>query len=116
MDQAPRSAFIAAVVKPEERTAVMGVTSMLRTLAGASGPTVTGLLAGSDRFWIAFVAAGALRISYDLGLWAMFVNMKLYMHEENGEGKMDRAIGHEELGDEEEQSQLQRGRGSVEEE
>lgn len=31
MDQAPRSAFIAAVVKPEERTAVMGITSMLRT-------------------------------------------------------------------------------------
>ncbi|TVY87737.1 putative membrane protein, partial [Lachnellula willkommii] len=57
MDQAPRAAFIAAVVKPEERTAVMGITSMLRTLAGAAGPSVTGLLAGSDRFWIAFVVA-----------------------------------------------------------
>ncbi|KAK1089871.1 hypothetical protein LTR48_009427, partial [Friedmanniomyces endolithicus] len=31
MDQAPRSAFIAAVVKPEERTAVMGITNLLRT-------------------------------------------------------------------------------------
>jgi MFS family permease len=81
MDQAPRSAFIAAVVKPEERTAVMGITSMLRTLASAAGPSVTGLLAGNDRFWIAFVVAGALRICYDLGLFAMFVNMKLYTHE-----------------------------------
>lgn len=62
MDQAPRSAFIAAVVKDEERTAVMGITGMLRTLAAASGPTVTGLLAGNDRFWIAFVVAGSLRI------------------------------------------------------
>ena len=81
MDQAPRAAFIAAVVKPEERTAVMGITSMLRTLACALGPSVTGLLAGNDRFWIAFVAAGALRICYDLGLFAMFVNMKLHTHE-----------------------------------
>ncbi|KAJ9627943.1 hypothetical protein H2203_003162 [Taxawa tesnikishii (nom. ined.)] len=81
MDQAPRSAFIAAVVKPEERTAVMGITSMLRTLASATGPSITGSLAGSNKFWIAFLAAGALRISYDMGLFAMFVNMKLYTHE-----------------------------------
>ncbi|PVH85950.1 MFS general substrate transporter [Cadophora sp. DSE1049] len=82
MDQAPRAAFIAAVVKPEERTAIMGITSMLRTLASAAGPTVTGVLAGQKRFWIAFVAAGALRIGYDVGLFAMFVDMKLYQHEE----------------------------------
>jgi MFS family permease len=81
MDQAPRSAFIAAVVKPEERTAVMGITSMLRTLAATTGPSVTGLLAGHGRFWVAFVAAGSLRITYDLGLWAMFINMKLFQHE-----------------------------------
>lgn len=62
MDQAPRSAFIAAVVKDEERTAVLGITSMLRTLAAASGPTVTGILSGNNRFWIAFVLAGSLRI------------------------------------------------------
>jgi hypothetical protein len=85
MDQAPRAAFIAAVVKPEERTAVMGITSMLRTLASTAGPFVTGLLAGNDRFWIAFVAAGSLRICYDLGLWGMFINMRLHQHEEKGE-------------------------------
>lgn len=81
MDQAPRAAFIAAVVKPEERTAVMGITIMLRTLASTVGPSVTGVLAGNDRFWIAFVVAGALRICYDLGLFAMFVNMQLHIHE-----------------------------------
>ncbi|CAM1507607.1 Fc.00g072480.m01.CDS01 [Cosmosporella sp. VM-42] len=85
MDQAPRAAFIAAVVKPEERTAVMGITSTLRTLSMASGPSVTGVLAGSHRFWIAFVLAGVLRIMYDLGLWAMFVNMRLHVHESNDE-------------------------------
>ncbi|EXJ59780.1 hypothetical protein A1O7_03927 [Cladophialophora yegresii CBS 114405] len=73
MDQAPRSAFIAAVVKPEERTAVMGVTSMLRNLAAMCGPTVTGLLAEGDRFGVAFIAAGVCRLMYDFGLYALFV-------------------------------------------
>ncbi|UNI13681.1 hypothetical protein JDV02_000403 [Purpureocillium takamizusanense] len=81
MDQGPRAAFIAAVVKPEERTAVMGITGMLRTLASTVGPSLTGWLAGTDRFWIAFVIAGALRIGYDLGLFVIFVNMKLHAHE-----------------------------------
>lgn len=81
MDQAPRAAFIAAVVRPEERTAVMGITSTLRTMSMAVGPSVTGVLAGSDRFWIAFVVGGALRILYDLGLWGMFVNLRLHTHE-----------------------------------
>lgn len=85
MDQAPRAALIAAVVKPEERTAVMGITNMLRTLASTVGPSITGLLADHDRFWIAFVVAGALRICYDLGLFAMFVNMKLHTHESKDE-------------------------------
>jgi MFS family permease len=81
MDQAPRAAFIAAVVKPEERTAVMGITSTLRTLAMATGPSLTGGLAESGKFWIAFVVGGILRIMYDLGLWFMFINMKLHTHE-----------------------------------
>ncbi|KAI2463723.1 MFS general substrate transporter [Annulohypoxylon bovei var. microspora] len=81
MDQAPRAAFIAAVVKPEERTAVMGITATVRTLASATGPTVTGALAASDRFWIAFVVAGCFRLAYDFGLYAMFVNMRLHEHE-----------------------------------
>ncbi|KUI62524.1 hypothetical protein VP1G_09642 [Cytospora mali] len=81
MDQAPRAALIAAVVKPEERTAVMGITSTLRTLANVTGPSFTGLLADSDKFWIAFVVGGALRLAYDVGLFVMFINIQLYKHE-----------------------------------
>ncbi|KAJ4406061.1 hypothetical protein N0V82_010207 [Gnomoniopsis sp. IMI 355080] len=81
MDQAPRAALIAAVVKPEERTAVMGITSTLRTLANVTGPSFTGLLAENGRFWIAFVVGGALRLAYDLGLFVMFINIQLYKHE-----------------------------------
>ena len=81
MDQAPRSAFIAAVVTGEERTAVMGITATVRTLAATTGPTFTGLLAGKDQFWIAFVVAGICRLAYDFGLYALFVNQRLYEHE-----------------------------------
>lgn len=81
MDQAPRAALIAAVVKPEERTAVMGITSTLRTLANVTGPSFTGLLADNDRFWIAFIVGGSLRLAYDLGLFVMFINVQLYKHE-----------------------------------
>jgi MFS family permease len=105
MDQAPRAAFIAAVVKPEERTAIMGITGMLRTLANAAGPSVTGVLSDNDRFWIAFVVAGSLRICYDLGLFALFVNMKLYEHEVTDEVKMD---NHRQSTDEEELTGYQR--------
>ncbi|KAI3328480.1 major facilitator superfamily domain-containing protein [Ustulina deusta] len=78
MDQAPRTALIAAVVKPEERTAVMGITSTIRTLAAMAGPSVTGILASNQHFWVAFVAAGVCRLAYDFGLYGLFINMKLY--------------------------------------
>lgn len=82
MDQAPRAALISAVVRPEERTAVMGITSLLRTLSGSLGPSITGLLAGGGRFGIAFVVAGTLRLVYDFGLWAIFINVRLHRHED----------------------------------
>lgn len=77
MDQAPRAAFIAAVVSPDERTAVNGITTILRTFASTIGPTLTGGLAQQGRFWIAFVLAGSLRLIYDFGLWVLFVNMPI---------------------------------------
>lgn len=72
MDQAPRSAFLSSVVLPAERTAVMGIVNTLKTLSQSAGPWVTGVLAGSGRFWVAFVVAGALKAAYDVLLLAMF--------------------------------------------
>lgn len=81
MDQAPRAALIAAIVKPEERTAVLGITGMLRTLAATLGPSITGLLSAADLFWVAFVMAGALRLAYDFGLWDLFKAIDLTENE-----------------------------------
>lgn len=72
MDQAPRTAFLSMVVLPQERTAVMGVVNILKTLSQSAGPWATGLLAGHGRFWVAFVAAGSLKGTYDLLLLAFF--------------------------------------------
>ena len=68
-------------VKSDERTAVMGITSTIRTLAAMAGPTLTGLLADNDKFGVAFIAAGVCRLAYDFGLYALFVNMKLDQYE-----------------------------------
>ena len=71
MDQAPRQAFLASVVLPSERTAVMGVVNVVKTLSQSGAPVVTGWLAGINKFWIAFLVAGAMKASYDLGMLKM---------------------------------------------
>lgn len=74
MDAAPRSAFLAAVLLPNERTAVMGVINVVKTTAQSLGPFITGVLADKGLFWVSFVCAGSFKASYDLGLLAIFKN------------------------------------------
>ncbi len=76
MDQAPRQAFLAAAVLPSERTAVMGFVNVVKTLSQSGGPVATGYLAGLGKFWIAFLIAGAMKASYDLGMLKMFLGYK----------------------------------------
>jgi hypothetical protein len=59
----------------------MGITTIVRTLAAMIGPSLTGILAGQNNFWIAFILAGTCRIIYDVGLYVLFINVKLYQHE-----------------------------------
>jgi predicted phosphoribosyltransferase len=50
----------------------MGVVNILKTLAQSTGPSITGILAGRNHFWVAFVVAGSLKAAYDLMLLAFF--------------------------------------------
>ena len=105
MDQAPRSAFLSAVVLPDERTAVMGIVNTVKTMSQSSGPFLTGSLADSGRFWIAFVFAGALKGAYDIGLLTLFLHTNLEgdngkavvneVHSRDGEHVRDRDSGDE---------------------
>lgn len=74
MDVAPRSAFLAAMLLPNERTAIMGTVNVVKTTAQAAGPLITGVLANNNLFWVSFVCAGSLKALYDLGLLIVFKN------------------------------------------
>ncbi|KAL8769365.1 MAG: hypothetical protein Q9209_004592 [Squamulea sp. 1 TL-2023] len=87
MDQAPRQAFLASAVLPDERTAVMGVVNVVKTLSQSGGPVMTGWLAGMKKFWVAFLIAGALKAGYDLAMLKMFLG---YRSREELEGEQER--------------------------
>ena len=76
MDAAPRSAFLAAVVLPAERTAVMGTINVVKTFSQSMGPLITGVLASKQLFWVAFLLAGSMKATYDLGMLAVFAGHK----------------------------------------
>ena len=76
MDVAPRSAFLAAIILPQERTAVLGLINVTKTLSQSLGPSITGLLDGAGLLWVSFICAGSLKACYDLGLLALFNNKR----------------------------------------
>ena len=72
MDVPARQALVMGLVRPEERSAAASVTNVPRSLASAGAPLVAGALLGSGAGAAALFAAGALKLSYDLLLLALF--------------------------------------------
>ncbi|MGZ4809229.1 MAG: MFS transporter [Thermoanaerobaculia bacterium] len=72
MDVPTRQSYVIAVVDPSERTAAAGITGVARTAGAALAPILAMPLIAGSRNWVPFVAAGALKIVYDLGLLAGF--------------------------------------------
>jgi MFS family permease len=69
MDVPTRQAFVIAAVDPGERTAAAGITGVARTTGAALAPVVAmPLIASLSHAWVPFVAAGVLKIVYDLML------------------------------------------------
>jgi len=67
MDVPTRQAFVIAAVDPAERTAAAGITGVARTTGAALAPVIAmPLIAGMTHDALPFVAAGALKIVYDL--------------------------------------------------
>lgn len=75
MDQAPRQAFIAAAVLPAERTAVLGIVNITKTLAQAGGIGSSGILTGNNLWTVVLGGAGVMKASYDLLLLWMFLRL-----------------------------------------
>ncbi|KAJ5950114.1 Major facilitator superfamily domain general substrate transporter [Penicillium verhagenii] len=72
MDVAPRSAFLAAVLPSDKRTAIMGAVNVVKTTAQSMGPLITGILARNNMFGVSFILAGCLKVVYDLGMLFTF--------------------------------------------
>jgi MFS family permease len=69
MDVPTRQSYVIAVVDPRERTAAAGITGVARTTGAALAPVLAMPLVGSSAYnWLPFVAAGTLKIVYDLAL------------------------------------------------
>lgn len=75
MDQAPRQAFLAAVMKPEERTAVLGVVNIIKTIAQAGGIGSSGALAERKSWRIMLGGAGLMKATYDLLILWTFLGL-----------------------------------------
>jgi predicted MFS family arabinose efflux permease len=76
MDVPTRSSYVMAIVRPEERPAAASITSVPRSLASAASPFIAGWMLGVSPFGWSLVAAGAIKIAYDLALLAMFSKVK----------------------------------------
>lgn len=72
MDVPTRSSYVMAIVSPAERPAAAGITSVPRSLASAASPLLAGWMLGVSSFGWPLVAAGGIKIVYDLLLLATF--------------------------------------------
>ena len=72
MDVPTRSSYVMAIVTPPERPAAASITSVPRSLASAASPLLAGYLLSVSAFGWFLVAAGGVKIAYDLLLLAMF--------------------------------------------
>ncbi len=76
MDVPTRSSYVMAIVTPEERPAAASLTSVPRSLASAASPFLAGYLLSVSTLGWPLIAAGGLKILYDLLLLAMFRKVK----------------------------------------
>ena len=78
MDVPTRQAFVIAAVEPAERTAAAGITGVARTTGAALAPVIAmPLIASLSHSWVPFVAAGVLKIVYDVVLLRSCRGVKL---------------------------------------
>jgi MFS family permease len=72
MDVPTRQSYVAAVVRPSERTFASGVTNLTRNLAWAVSSSVAGVFMQRIAFSAPLFLGGGLKILYDLLLWGAF--------------------------------------------
>jgi MFS family permease len=77
MDVPTRQAYIAAMVDPQERVAAAAFTNTARYLARPFGPAIGTALMSGVAVGAPFVAAGTIKVAYDLAVWRAFRKVEL---------------------------------------
>ena len=72
MDVPARQAYIVSIVPPAERAGAVAFTGLVRGLGQAGGPILSGAAIQSAALGLPFFLAGALKLVYDLSLYAAF--------------------------------------------
>src|SRR5687767_13144166 len=65
MDVPTRQSYVMAVVRPEERLAAAGITSLVRSGGWAAAPVLAGMLMQAGGLGLPLVFAGVTKIAYD---------------------------------------------------
>ena len=76
MDVPTRQSYIAAVVRPEERTFASGVTNLTRNTFWAAASSLAGFFMQHVAFGAPLVVGGGLKIVYDVLLYHSFRNVR----------------------------------------
>lgn len=76
MDVPTRQSYVMAVVRPEERMAAAGITSLVRSVGWALAPAIAGVLMQQGGLGVPLVCAAFLKLSYDVLLWREFRKVK----------------------------------------
>jgi predicted MFS family arabinose efflux permease len=76
MDVPTRQSYVAAIVKPSERTFASGITNLARNLFWAVGSGVAGVMMQVVTFSAPLVVGGGAKVAYDLLLYRSFRGLR----------------------------------------
>jgi len=76
MDVPTRQSYVAALVKPSERTFASGITNLARNLFWAIGSGVAGMMMQVLTLSAPLLVGGGAKITYDLLLYRSFRRLK----------------------------------------
>jgi MFS family permease len=76
MDVPTRQSYVAAVVRPNERTFASGLTNVARNVFWAIGSSVAGLVMQNVAFSAPLIIGGGTKVAYDLVLYRAFRKLR----------------------------------------
>jgi len=76
MDVPTRQSYVAALVRPSERTFASGITNLARNVFWAVGSATAGLLMQALTFSAPLLIGGGAKVTYDLFLYRAFRRLK----------------------------------------